>query len=194
MDGFEDGLVDGHPVWALVYVCLRLGDAHAALKVIEQAPQALGEFYTIMNEYAQRSGVGVGGASLSQTTTAQLGVQYRRSVNRSSDAYKRLVFCVLAKCDVMENHVQVCDKIEDYLWLKLSQVNTDMVLSETKAGKLSTANDSMSLEAFQNLLIEDYGEKHFQVKPFASNPLQFWGHKWNHTGKEKFARHIILVP
>ena len=57
---FEDGLVDGHPVWALIYLCLRIGDAHSALQVVQKAPQTLGgDFYSVMNEYVQRGASGL---------------------------------------------------------------------------------------------------------------------------------------
>ena len=35
--GLEDGQVDGHPVWAMIYFCLRCGDLQAALQVTEKA-------------------------------------------------------------------------------------------------------------------------------------------------------------
>ena len=41
--GLEDGLVDGAPVWAMIYYSLRAGDAAAALQAAEQAGQGLAE-------------------------------------------------------------------------------------------------------------------------------------------------------
>lgn len=35
--GLEDGLIDGQPVWPLIYYCLRCGDVGAALHVARQA-------------------------------------------------------------------------------------------------------------------------------------------------------------
>ena len=35
--GLEDGLVDGHPVWAMIYYCLRCGDVVAAQQVVNRA-------------------------------------------------------------------------------------------------------------------------------------------------------------
>ena len=34
---FQDGLVEGHPVWAMIYYCLRCGDLQAALDVVNSA-------------------------------------------------------------------------------------------------------------------------------------------------------------
>lgn len=35
--GLEDGLIDGQPVWPLIYYCLRCGDVAAALEVARRA-------------------------------------------------------------------------------------------------------------------------------------------------------------
>lgn len=34
---FQDGTVDGHPVWAMVYYCIRCGDLEAAMQVVTTA-------------------------------------------------------------------------------------------------------------------------------------------------------------
>lgn len=34
---FKDGLVEGHPVWAMLYYCIRCGDMVAARQVIDAA-------------------------------------------------------------------------------------------------------------------------------------------------------------
>ena len=52
----QDGEVDGHPVWALLYYCLRCGDVAAALTVARCAEAQLGEFLTWLQEYAQDDG------------------------------------------------------------------------------------------------------------------------------------------
>jgi len=35
--GLEDGVIDGQPVWPLIYYCLRCGDVTAALEVARRA-------------------------------------------------------------------------------------------------------------------------------------------------------------
>lgn len=35
--GLEDGLVEGEPVWPLIFYCLRCGDVNAALQAAKQA-------------------------------------------------------------------------------------------------------------------------------------------------------------
>ena len=35
------------------------------------------------------------------------------------DPFKRAVYCLLARCDVSDNHADVCVKTDDYMWLKV---------------------------------------------------------------------------
>jgi hypothetical protein len=55
---------------------------------------------------------------------------------------------VVGHCDPSEDHAEISDKIESYLWLKLSQIEFDID---------ETSPDALSLERFQKLLYEDYG-------------------------------------
>ena len=56
---------------------------------------------------------------LSPSSEARLQLGYKRSVRSSSDPFKRAVYCLLARCDVSDNHPQVCLKTDDYMWLKV---------------------------------------------------------------------------
>lgn len=47
----QDGEVEGHPVWALIYYCLRCGDLAAAMQVVNQAQHQLGDFKMWFQEY-----------------------------------------------------------------------------------------------------------------------------------------------
>eukprot|EP00061_Rhincodon_typus_P017856 g46749.t1 len=49
----QDGEVEGQPVWALIYYCLRCGDLMAALQVVNRAQHQLGEFSNWFQEYVQ---------------------------------------------------------------------------------------------------------------------------------------------
>jgi nuclear pore complex protein Nup93 len=40
--GLDDGLVDGVPIWALIYYCLRCGDLEAAGQVLKMFLRMLG--------------------------------------------------------------------------------------------------------------------------------------------------------
>lgn len=58
--------------------------------------------------------------SLSPTSENKLRLHYRRVLRNSADPYKRAVYCLIGKCDITDNHGEVADKTEDYLWLKVS--------------------------------------------------------------------------
>lgn len=147
--GLEDGEVEGQPVWALIYYCIRCGDIQAALDVAALA--GLSDFVTYLAEYQENQD-----QRLSPNSETQIRLFYRRSVIASSDPYKRVVYSVLGCCDVCEDHPRVCDKIEDYLWLRLSQVRVQQ-------SEEDSSSDSITLTRLQTLLLEEYGESHFNA-------------------------------
>ncbi|MEQ2195918.1 hypothetical protein XENOCAPTIV_020372 [Xenoophorus captivus] len=58
--------------------------------------------------------------SLSPTSENKLRLHYRRALRNIADPYKRAVYCLIGKCDVNDNHGEVADKTDDYLWLKVA--------------------------------------------------------------------------
>ena len=79
----EDGLVDGVPVWAMIYYSLRAGDAAAALQAAEQAGQGLAEVARWLEE-AQSSPAG----RVSPHSENLVKLSYRRAVRSSTDPFK----------------------------------------------------------------------------------------------------------
>ena len=63
---------------------------------------------------------------LPPSSESKLQLLYKRSVRSCSDPFKRAVYCLLARCEVADNHPEVCVKTEDYMWLKVC--HTYMVL------------------------------------------------------------------
>lgn len=51
-------------------------------------------------------------------------------LRNSADPYKRAVYCLIGKCDIADNHGEVADKTEDYLWLKVRYRHRYRLLSE----------------------------------------------------------------
>ncbi|XP_050778726.1 nuclear pore complex protein Nup93 isoform X2 [Gopherus flavomarginatus] len=149
--GLQDGEVEGHPVWALIYYCMRCGDLIAALHVVNRAQHQLGEFKTWFQEYIHSKD-----KRLSPTTENKLRLHYRRALRNNTDPYKRAVYCIIGRCDIADNQSEVADKTEDYLWLKLNQVCFD-------DDGTSSPQDRLTLSQFQKQLLEDYGESHFAV-------------------------------
>uniref|UniRef100_A0A8D0CYA8 Nuclear pore complex protein Nup93 n=1 Tax=Sander lucioperca TaxID=283035 RepID=A0A8D0CYA8_SANLU len=156
LPGMQDGEIEGHPVWAVIYYCLRCGDLNAAMQVVNRVQHQLGDFKTWFQEYMNSPD-----RRLSPTSENKLRLHYRRVLRNSADPYKRAVYCLIGKCDISDNHGEVADKTEDYLWLKLNQVCFDDDGS-------SSLQDRLTLPQLQKQLLEDYGESHFSAsqQPF----------------------------
>uniref|UniRef100_A0A8C6PYQ8 Nuclear pore complex protein Nup93 n=1 Tax=Nothobranchius furzeri TaxID=105023 RepID=A0A8C6PYQ8_NOTFU len=152
LPGMQDGEIEGHPVWAVVYYCLRCGDLNAAMQVVSKVHHQLGDFKTWFQEYMNSPD-----KRLSPTSENKLRLHYRRALRNCADPYKRAVYCLIGKCDVSDNHGEVADKTEDYLWLKLNQVCFD------DDGSSSSPQDRLTLAQLQKQLLEDYGESHFSA-------------------------------
>ncbi|XP_028665210.1 nuclear pore complex protein Nup93 isoform X2 [Erpetoichthys calabaricus] len=149
LPGLQDGEVDGHPVWALIYYCMRCGDLVAAMQVVNKAHHQLGEFKNWFQEYINSND-----KRLTPVTENKLRLHYRRALRNSGDPYKRAVYCLIGKCDIADNHSEIADKTEDYLWLKLHQVCFEEECS-------TSPQDRQTLPQLQKQLLEDYGETHF---------------------------------
>lgn len=151
----EDGELDQQPVWALLFYCLRCGDLKAAMHVIERAGNQLEEFPTFFKEYVNSPDHKLGPGN-----DSKIKLQYRRVVKNCSDPYKRAVYCVIGRCDWTEDHTEILDKIDDYLWMKLSHIQ-DQVSADN-------SQDQLTLTRLQKILYEEYGEAHFNAyqQPF----------------------------
>jgi nuclear pore complex protein Nup93 len=163
-ENLEDGLVDGQPVWPLIYFCLRCGDLDAAMQVVTQAQNRLDDFRGYLQEYMQSRDSG-----RSQSMLTRIRTHYRRIVRLSSDPYKKAVYSVIGCCDVTENHSQVAVKTDDYMWLKLRQVT--QYGGDTSRDSRTGAEDSLTLKQLQTILKDEYGESHFHA---ADMPLLFF--------------------
>ncbi|XP_069113478.1 nuclear pore complex protein Nup93-like [Argopecten irradians] len=147
MRGLEDETVDGHPTWAMIYYCLRCGDLQAAQQVVDKAAHNVGDFTSFLQEYIASEDHRV-----SSSTETKIHLHYRRIVKNGTDPFKRAVYCVIGRCDYEENHSDIADKIDDYLWIKLSQIQLDPD---------PVSQDQFTLQKLQTMLYEDFGESYF---------------------------------
>lgn len=157
--GLQDGFVDGRPLWPMVYYCLRCGDLPSAIKCLQGTEhrdivQALEER---MYRPEQR---------LNSKLETQLRMQYKRQVrNTSTDPYKRAVYCIVASCDVTEQHAEVAKTSDDFLWIQLSLIRMDGGAGGGGGSSAAADQDgeSFSYQDLQKLILEQYGEKHFNA-------------------------------
>lgn len=140
--GFEDGMVNGVPIWPLVYYCLRCGDIDATEKASEALPPQFSDFKTFLKEFLRSPD-----NRLHPNNEAKVKLQYKRVIRSSSDPFKRILYCIMGRCDSNDTHSEVAKKTEDYTWLKLNQIE----FGDDSGG-------AITLSMLQKLLLEDYGD------------------------------------
>lgn len=59
------------------------------------------------------------------------------------------MYSVISQSDPLEAHAEIADKTEDYLWLKLCQIQFEVDPS---------GQDQYTLQKLQSLLYEEYGK------------------------------------
>jgi len=64
--------------------------------------------------------------------------------------HNRLIYCLLGACDVTDDHSDVASRLDDYLWLKLSQIR------DTPSDMRGTT-DFITYAGFQDMILEKYG-------------------------------------
>ena len=57
---------------------------------------------------------------LSPSSEERVKLVYKGFVRSKGGPYMKAVYCLLARCDVSNNHPEVCVKTEDYMWLKVN--------------------------------------------------------------------------
>ncbi|GAA47281.1 nuclear pore complex protein Nup93 [Clonorchis sinensis] len=162
---FEDGLVDSKPVWPMIYYCLRAGDSRSAIEVARAASNTLENFAAILEEYVN------GGRHLSLATRTRLRQTALQVLKASRDPYKRLIFSILGLGPSAESHSEVAQSIDDFLWVKLSQVAAQLTDSSSSVATWNSFDDPLTLGQLQTLLYETYGEVHFDAW---SQPLVYF--------------------
>ncbi|KRZ75270.1 putative phospholipid-transporting ATPase IA [Trichinella papuae] len=164
--GFEDNLQNQHPIWAVIYTCLRAGNVRAAKKAAEQAAQPLKYIYDLLCENSCEFL-----DCLSHKDEMKMRLMYQQSVNQSKDEYKRAVFCAMALCDQNNDHSFVCTRFEDWLWMKLRQT----VMNENSIKSTKSPTNILTLDVLQKEISLKYGEAHFTIE---NSPLLYWSALW----------------
>ncbi|XP_067007700.1 nuclear pore complex protein Nup93 [Anabrus simplex] len=159
MAGLEDGLVNGLPIWPMIYFCLRCGDVSAALSCSRQGGSAFDDFTAVLDELTKSSN-----RKLADRTEQALKFSYRRHVRNSTDPFKKVVYCILGACDVQDEHPEIAKTADDYLWLKLCQIREE-------ENEDVTGVERMTLRHLQTLILEEYGEKYYNAY---ENPILYF--------------------
>eukprot|EP00095_Tigriopus_kingsejongensis_P011127 maker-scaffold645_size120276-snap-gene-0.39 protein:Tk11127 transcript:maker-scaffold645_size120276-snap-gene-0.39-mRNA-1 annotation:"nuclear pore complex protein nup93" len=150
--GLEDGLIDGVPVWALIYYALRCGDLSASVQAAHQAGPGLADMAKFLTE--MQTSVD---QRLSPHSDNIVKLAYRRSIRSTTDPFKRAVYCLLGACDPSDEHSEIATSLDDYLWLKFYQIRGEDEVAS------SHALDHLTLTKLQVQMSEEYGESHFNA-------------------------------
>ncbi|KAK8777909.1 hypothetical protein V5799_020748 [Amblyomma americanum] len=148
-----DAKVGAGPVWALIYYCLRCGDRRAAVEVSRNAGGSARELFPYLEAHAasERSHL---------RTCSDNENKCTRSLRASlDDPFKRAVLCILGLCDGTQDHPLVLKTCEDYLWFKLCLVEDPAPDKQQQ----KQARNRLTLSKLQHLLLEEYGENHFDA-------------------------------
>lgn len=146
--GLQDGLVDGRPLWPMVYYCLRCGDIESAIRCARTASSDNELLISIMEERMRCND-----PQKVNSKELQLKMLYKRQVRNTMDPFKRAVYCLVGSCDVAELHPEVAKTSDDFLWLQLS-----MIRVATEDG-----GEILTYSGLQTMILEQYGEKHFNA-------------------------------
>lgn len=68
--------------------------------------------------------------------------------------FRPQVYCIIACCDITEQHPEVAKTSDDFLWIQLSMIR----IADT-AGDL----DCLTYSGLQYMIYEQYGEAHFNA-------------------------------
>lgn len=98
---------------------------------------------------------------ISAKLETQIKMQYKRKIQNETDMYKCAVYGIVGCCDVPD-HAKVAKTTDDFLWIQLSMIQPD------DNGNMSnivdtTGADCATYSGLQTMILEKYGEKHFNA-------------------------------
>jgi nuclear pore complex protein Nup93 len=187
----EEVFDDKQPLWPTIYLCLRCGDLEAAHSVAAKAKKEDIAIYfeeLIREKTAEKNNSSSSSrAHLSISSENKLKAEYKNRIKRSNEAYKRAVYCYLARMNGEDESLSdALDNVDDFLWFKLnsisitsgsidskqsqSQLNASLNSSFNNGlGSASMASNSsgstqeavLTFQEFQKKLSVDFGEKYF---------------------------------
>ncbi|XP_026668793.1 nuclear pore complex protein Nup93-like isoform X2 [Ceratina calcarata] len=159
LSDLEGVMVEGKPLWPLVYYCMRVGDYKAALQCLNQCNTEFPEFRDALEEACCDAK-----GHPTPSAEANLKLHYRKHVRSVTDPYKRVAYCALVPCEPDDLHSDVICTADDYLWLKLCQVRDQ-----------PDADNKLTLDYLQTTISEIYGESYYHAheQPFVYFSMLF---------------------
>ncbi|CAF1213778.1 unnamed protein product [Rotaria magnacalcarata] len=160
LQSVDDRLVDGVSAWPLIFYALRAGDTNLAFNIIHKAN--LPHVQSLLETYLSKEQSTITNISTTSTTNKSSNI---RNIEFSlvGNPYKRAVICILDRTNLVDAHEDVLLCIEDFLWIKLAQIQT---INETAFH--DRANVQLTIPRLQRWILRDLGEDYFKAyeQPF----------------------------
>ncbi|CAM4894827.1 unnamed protein product [Rotaria socialis] len=160
LQSVDDRLVDGVSAWPLIFYALRAGDTNLAFNIIHKAN--LPHVQSLLETYLSKEQSTITNISTTSTTNKSSNI---RNIEFSlvGNPYKRAVICILDRTNLVDAHEDVLLCIEDFLWIKLAQIQT---INETAFH--DRTNVQLTISRLQRWILRDLGEDYFKAyeQPF----------------------------
>uniref|UniRef100_A0A914BVH6 Nuclear pore protein n=1 Tax=Acrobeloides nanus TaxID=290746 RepID=A0A914BVH6_9BILA len=136
----QDGNFGNHPIWMVIFHCLRLGDFEAAATVAKQLQNLphCSVLITIILNLAKN-------ILINQDMRIKLNAEWKHESKGTKDYFKKAVYGLLLSFDCPE----VNDSIENWLWARLM------------ACKLDQHQQLNRFHQLQRTICVDFGEEYF---------------------------------
>ncbi|KAH3682972.1 hypothetical protein WICPIJ_006059 [Wickerhamomyces pijperi] len=151
-------VVNGIPIWALIFYLLRCGCEKEALELVEENISVFKKVEQSFVVYF-RAYVNSVDKRLSEDLTSKIQNEFNNHIKKSvdGDPYRYSVYKILARCQISrkENISQIALTSEDWLWMHLMLAKESDDCSE-----LEPIHERYTLKDFQ-MMILSYGEGKF---------------------------------
>lgn len=143
-------IVNGEPIWAVIYYCLRCGFVNEALQYASKLPLVTDSvIYSYLRSYGSKF-------DTSRSSHEQVNKDYRE--NAHTDIFRKALYLLLGACEPNNSYTKVFSKTEDWIWYKLHLVNkanytlADLRKKITDCGPQYFCGNAQSLKYFRLLL------------------------------------------
>ncbi|CDO92655.1 unnamed protein product [Kluyveromyces dobzhanskii CBS 2104] len=148
-------IVNGIPVWALIFYLLRAGLPQDALEVVINNKLSFKKveqsFLTYFKAYVTSSD-----HRLPQEYVSRLHTEYNQHIKNAldSDPFRLAVYKIIGRCDLTRKNISsITLSVEDWLWVHLMLIKDDMDVDDP-------VYERYTLSDFQNTMVS-YGENRF---------------------------------
>ena len=169
---YEEIYIDNQPLWAIIYLCIRCGDYEAARDVAYKAKKEdltkyLDELIKNLNDPS------INYRRVSPNSENKLKLEYKSTVKRSQDAYKRAVYRYLSHYLIEDDLSEVLDSVDEFLWFYLSTITFQRESHNQSISiqQQQQHTEAQSYQEFQVKMSQEYGEKYFNKN--LQNPYSY---------------------